>query len=442
MWWCVVATLVLTCVGLQGTLLPVGAEATGVAPTRRRSPGRSVSDTAPGPAGHTDTGTGTGSGTSFAGATATVLQSVEAWVESCAASVAAGSRGCAEDAAAMLRAVHGDEPEATPGAAPAEEHAASSCPLKLRIERARTQVREACCAERDELRAREEHRGSGRDVPAAAAATGGDAPRQDVDDLETELLTVRAELQALRRRATDLVKKNKALDRALSDARVHGDDWKSAHARALTQLETTQRAVDAEYQLRLEAEENVADMFQKVYYTACTGCAVTALAVLIAAGLAWWRRRHLCLLFRPRLATTTFDHMLPSFEPLLVQDAEREQYLFACVPLRQLPPTGRGAMLARDGPNGTFMVKAVDTARKMGRRLVVVAYGNINTPPNDTDMQESYVRVCREAIDEVEAEDVVLVWHERVYSDDPGLVQLVEEAQWGSLITSIGRRGE
>lgn len=67
--------------------------------------------------------------------------------------------------------------------------------------------------------------------------------------------------------------------------------------------------------------------------------------------------------FFPPILETSFDAMIPTTQPALVTDPELPAYLFACVPVRQLPPSGRGAPLASDGGNGDFMKLAVKSAR-------------------------------------------------------------------------------
>ena len=68
-----------------------------------------------------------------------------------------------------------------------------------------------------------------------------------------------------------------------------------------------------------------------------------------------------------------------------------------------------------------------------GKKLVVIAYAAVACPPAEDLMQSSYRELCLEASSDVHAEDIVLVWHDMVLSDNPQLEHLVEASRWRQL---------
>ena len=188
-----------------------------------------------------------------------------------------------------------------------------------------------------------------------------------------------------------------------------------------------------------------------VVHSSCMTYLVLALACLLKFGPRLCRKRGFTF---PAISETSFDAMIPAVQPLLAEDAEHPGYLFACVPLRQLPPQGRGAPLADDGGNGDFMKRAVRKSRKSlscftprcrrlltccvgsgqrGKQLVVIAYAVVAAAPNLEVMRLSYRELCLEATAELSSHDIVLVWHNMTMSDNAAFEGLVDSARWRRL---------
>lgn len=345
------------------------------------------------------------------------------------------------------------------------------CQLALFDAQAKLFTRNSCCAELDTcrmttVRLKRACEGPPPTMPCDGNKGGGEASdggkggggggvvtagmMEEADEADMVLLRkLRARLANAEARATSMERRAKAVERELEDAKAAQVAVRSQLSSEIKRRARTERALEhaqdsiVQLSTSLLEDEDEAGPAQCVsaalgwLQDSCFWCSVAALLILVKAVKLAKKRHGWCF---TSVVETSFDAMIPSVKPLLVVDPNDGAHLFACVPLRNLPPRGRGAPLSRDGENGDFMRRALQRARCELRKLVVIAYAAVSTPPTLPLLESSYERLCLEATSKLQSSDIVLVWHDMIHTDGDATRSVVAKARWRSLFLTPRQR--